>query len=332
MSEKSKKTKKQHYVPRCYLEAWAIPSTYQVHVYDRALDKTRISSIYDVASENYFYDVVPSVLSKQLIDLLSKQGTPLDSNLPSQEIEHILASKVEGPFSNQLKGLISKSQSATPWIINNCYFISEENKKEISEFLSIQFIRTKQVRNGIVEISNCLSQALKDMGASSNMIGKYCVSKGEAKNVHTEMLMDGKNLSDIANSFQNLTWILGVNKTRKRFYTSDSPIGKYVHGHPSGLKSKGAEIFFPISPTCILIMFDGGYYNISQLERKYVLIDNEAEIDYYNSLCALQCERCVFSADGNFSSIEQIKKNAPDAFFLPHTRLTWGGKSYLPTT
>ena len=30
-----KRKKKQHYVPQCYLEYWAIEGTHQIHVYDK---------------------------------------------------------------------------------------------------------------------------------------------------------------------------------------------------------------------------------------------------------------------------------------------------------
>ena len=40
------KTKKEHYVPRCYLENWK-NNKGQVWVYDRRLKKTRINNVYD---------------------------------------------------------------------------------------------------------------------------------------------------------------------------------------------------------------------------------------------------------------------------------------------
>ena len=101
----------------------------------------------------------------------------------------------------------------------------------------------------------------------------------------------------------------------------------------NGLKSKGVEVFFPISPECILVMFDGSYhFQNAHLERRYVLLDNEAYIDYYNSLCAMQSERCVFSSDGDFALLEEMKENNPQIFSQPHTQMNWGGKTYFPTT
>ena len=101
----------------------------------------------------------------------------------------------------------------------------------------------------------------------------------------------------------------------------------------NGLKSKGVEVFFPISPESILVMFDGSYhFQNAHLERKYVLLDNEAYIDYYNSLCAMQSERCVFSSDGDFALLEEMKENNPQIFSQPHAQMNWGSKTYFPTT
>lgn len=63
------KTKKEHYVPRCYLENWK-NNKGQVWVYDRQLKKTRINSVYDIACERYFYDIDYKKLSVQKLKLL----------------------------------------------------------------------------------------------------------------------------------------------------------------------------------------------------------------------------------------------------------------------
>ena len=333
------KTKKQHYVPQSYLKAWAIPGTYQVHVYDKKTDNERVNSINDIASENCFYDINPNeIFSKEFLAALKVEGLSWDSDELSQGLEHTFANEVEGDFANILKEIIGKATSATPWIIENCYFISEDKKGMLSAYLAIQYIRIKQVRNRIIDSADCLVQALKDMGASDEVIGKYAISKNDSKNIQAQMLMDLKSLSDLAISFLSLTWILCINQTKKKLYTSDSPIGTHAHvDHPimsmNGLKSKGVEVFFPISPECILVMFDGSYhFQNAHLERRYVLLDNEAYIDYYNSLCAMQSERCVFSSDGDFALLEEMKENNPQIFSQPHTQMNWGGKTYFPTT
>ena len=216
MSNNSQKTKKQHYVPQSYLKAWAASEKHYVYVYDKKLRKRRINSIRDVASENYFYDVNPNdIFSEEVLEAMRKEGLSWDSDERSQGIEHTFANEVEGKFAELLKELINKTNSATPWRVNNCYFISEEKKGKFAAFLAIQYIRTKQVRSNIINAAECLSQALKDMGASDEMIKEYAVSKEEGKNIHAQMMMVLESLSEIALSFLNLTWILCINKTKR---------------------------------------------------------------------------------------------------------------------
>lgn len=134
------KTKKQHYVPQSYLKAWAIPGTYQVHVYDKKTDNERVNSINDIASENCFYDINPNeIFSKEFLAALKVEGLSWDSDELSQGIEHTFANEVEGDFANILKEIIGKATSATPWIIENCYFISEDKKGMLSAYLAIQY-------------------------------------------------------------------------------------------------------------------------------------------------------------------------------------------------
>ena len=57
MTQKRKEKKNQHYVPQCYLEAWAITDTHRVYVYDKKTKKSYCSNIEDIAMERYFYDI-----------------------------------------------------------------------------------------------------------------------------------------------------------------------------------------------------------------------------------------------------------------------------------
>ena len=48
-------TKKQHYVPRCYLKNF-LPANDRINVFDSFNLQIREQKIMDIAMENYFYD------------------------------------------------------------------------------------------------------------------------------------------------------------------------------------------------------------------------------------------------------------------------------------
>ena len=159
-------TKKQHFVPQCYLKAWKISDDKEsVFVFDKEKDSFRQNSIEDIASERYFYDAdfINLLNEKQLHDLLEGKIRLRDDADP-QIMEHTYADLVETVYKDLLEKLIKSAREATPWIINNCYFIMPDDKETLSALLAIQFLRTKQIRNDLIESSKLLGQSLRNMG------------------------------------------------------------------------------------------------------------------------------------------------------------------------
>lgn len=330
------KTKKQHYVPRCYLEQWAIPSTYQIHVYDTKTNKFRRNNIRDVASENYFHDIdFNDILTQEDIESLGLTRYDIENLNDEQFLENYLSRHVEDRFGPLLKHIINRVMAMSPWELRNCYFLSKEQKYHFSFHLAWQLIRVKSIRESIADSSDCLVQLLEDMGASLATIEQYSVSKSDLACIHTKMILDEKECTDLAKSFFSLTWVLLLNRTSLPFYTSDNPIGTKAHiKHPmlsmNGLDCRGVEAYFPLSPSLLLLMFDGNYHtHFKGDERRIVEVDID-KVKHYNSLTALNCSRCVFSSDDDFSVVLEVLKKNPNAFNRPRSLLKGGSKTYTP--
>ena len=330
------KKKKQHYVPQCYLNAWAIPDTHQVYVFVKMLQTRRRNSIEDIASEKYFYDIdFTGIVSEE--DL---KNFGLDDCNPAnlddgQYIENFFATKVEGNYRDILNKIISRTRQMNLWEMKNCFFISEYNKFLFSFHLAYQIIRVKAVRNSLMDSQDCLVQALKDMRASQETIARYGISESHLPFIHGKMILDRKEIDDISKCFLTLSWILLVNRTGYPFFTSDSPIGTIAHiQHPicsmTGLASRGVEVYFPISPDLMLIMADGEYHKLDHCDRRILAADNIDEIRYYNSKCIINSERCVFSSCEDFSIVDEMIKENPKILHQPHSMMQWGGKTYTP--
>jgi len=257
---KAKETKKEHYVPKCYLERWK-SNKGQVFVYDKLLKISRVNNVNDIACERYFYDIDYKELSEQKIVFL--KGLGIEPTQDEQFIEHFLSGHVEGAYSELLKKIIDKE--ITPWYEKNCFFISQEDKLNFSVCIAFQYIRTMQTRRMLSDMSNCLEQVFGAMNVSDDFLKKYAKQEGEEKIIQGNMLLDIEHIFEMTISFFNLTWILGMNKTSTCFYTSDNPIGTKAHvKHPfmsmAGIKSEGVEVYFPLSPNHILLMYDGEYH------------------------------------------------------------------------
>ena len=84
-----KETKKEHYVPQCYLERWKNSKGY-VAVYDKKLKMSRGNNIKDIACERYYYDIDYRELSAQKLVLLRELG--IEPTKDEQFVEHFLYS------------------------------------------------------------------------------------------------------------------------------------------------------------------------------------------------------------------------------------------------
>lgn len=335
MNGKERKKKKQHYVPQCYLERWAMPGTHQINVYDKDRQKPRVNNIEDVAQERFFYDInFQKALSddeKTLSGFTEEELVDLSGN---QYYENFFSDRVEGRLAIQLRKIISNAEKITVRNQKNTHFISVWSKAAFSYQLALQHIRTKATRNAITETSDLLQQMLKDMNASERTIESIHVSKDSLKLIHGQMLGDRKEIWKSAERFNDFVWVLGINKTNVKLFTSDRPICTIPHIQKpfismAGIMSEGVEVFYPISPGIILIMFDRKHHtDARKYDRHCVDIQNVDTIDHYNSICVSQSERCVFSQTDDFSLIDKMLIINKDALKKPYMTLTWGGKTY----
>lgn len=328
----NEKTKKQHYVPRCYLNRWT-NEKHQINVFSKTNEKEWISNVYDVASERFFYDINHTELSESALNLLHQNG--VDPKDDEQFIEHFFSEQVEDEYAELLKQIVDKE--ITPWYEKNCFFISEENKILMSICLVYQYIRTKSVRNSIADSSKCMEQWMRDMNCSEELINRYTIGTNEDEIIQGNMFFDIDHITKLAKSFYSLTWILGINRTNTTLFTSDHPIGTYPHIKDSlvsmsGIGSRGVEVYFPLSPNHILIMVDADYHTgFIGHDRRYVSITDVEDIERYNRLCAYNSGQYVFSKEVGFSVVRKMIEDNPDIFSLPKTTLSYGGKTYTPT-
>ena len=325
-------TKKQHYVPQCYLKAWKINRKNQIYVYDKEKKESRINNIEDVASEKYFYDFTPKdFLSKHDIDALLEDTDGFDADTKIQIIEKTLSISIEKPYAELISKILRDAKVASNWVLKNCYFLRPEFKESFSGLLAVQYVRTAHVRNMIRDISDNINQFVAKIGASDQVLKEYkTLTKEESKNIHIGMMLQDEHLSEMAFYFNRLKWVLGINRTDKKFWTSDNPICLIPHcsNGPlkmNGLASKGIEVILTLSPDCILIMRDGDYHKaFVQKDMNYNEIKDQNIIEAYNAYIFMQADRSVFSVDNDYSLIERLKTKDSRLIQVAKPTLYWG--------
>lgn len=327
-------TKKEHYVPRCYLKHFEADNG-KIQVFDKKIMQVREQRPFEVAMENYFYDIdfvelskraTPEEMEKIHSDLLKivgeKNWDSIQAVLADKKHIEKFYSQLEVIYSLLLGKVISKSYSGNNWVINNCYAFSDEEKELFSLFIAIQIIRTKTFREDIGDMIEKLYQTL---AYKSQMFDKDAIPKEEfevsvdkdfVKLQHSSMILDPDMTIQIAETLYKHIWVVYVNKTNHPFYTSDDPVARIPHKHDkymsySGLSSEGIEIVFPISPNLLLAMYDTKTFSSYFSDRQFVVVDQKDLVDYFNQAQVYNSYRCIFSQKENFELATQICKENP---------------------
>ena len=170
----AKEKKKQHYVPRCYLEAWKTKDKYQTYVYNKKLKKAYLSNLHDVASERYFYDLEWSDnISPEVCKRLGITEETIHELNEKQIIENFFAERIEDEFKRILNHTINRANGMNHWEILNCWFISDDDKNRLSFHLALQLLRVASVRSTIERMNSIFSQLLNELDAPQEIINRH---------------------------------------------------------------------------------------------------------------------------------------------------------------
>lgn len=290
----------------------------------------------DVAMENYFYDIDFTELINQaensetiksdLINIV--EGNSWDDvlvHLDPKHMEKSFLAPLEKVYSELLKLLIEKSYGGNKWIIENCRCCSENEKLLMSFFIAIQLIRTKHFRETVSDTIEKTLQALINKGLIYNSVqgeehSEIVVesNKDFVKLQHSQMMLDAETTINIAETLNDHIWVMYIIRDNdKVFYTSDNPIARIPHIKNqyisySGLKSKGIEILFPVTPKMLLGMYDRETYEKAFSDRMFMAVESDEQIDYFNRALIAYSYRCLFSQTDDFSLAYKMCKEFPD--------------------
>lgn len=318
--------KNQHYVPQRYLRKFADTqkkknkNIYRFNIFDKEKQESREKqNVENYASERYFYDVDFNNLLEEAKSegiTIEEEIENLTNQVDKQYLENVFATKVETTMYNPFDNIITKYTLTPPNVYKNVEVVPEKEKATIAYYLAIQFVRTKEYREKIIQMYEKGTKLLLRKRFKEEIDFDFLDSleiklkDNKINLIHNEQLLDTDLLESFAKIFLNHIWIFAVNETDTLFYTSDNPLVFYGHEGNHGISSKGVEIIFPITPKLALVMREVEYFNTElPLYNKFVHIPEEY-VKFYNELQIGQSYKYVFSKDKNFSlALEMMKKN-----------------------
>jgi len=186
--------------------------------------------------------------------------------------------------------------------------------KSLAMFFIIQFYRTKEVREGIKDmikqtkeklskdkLSNELREQLEDINSDETI-----------KQMHIATIVDMIRIG--MKIIPYMKWILMKNKTSTPFWTSDNPVTPYnpIDFSPFGnlgLKNRGIQLYFPLTPNLILLICDPETYGFLP---SFLYADDKNYVIFQNSLQVFWSTRHIFSIDNDFSLANKVLEEHPE--------------------
>ena len=114
----------------------------------------------------------------------------------------------------------------------------------------------------------------------------------------------------------DLRYKLLVNVADTEFVTSDNPAILYNQLLPyddttsqTGLSTRGLQVFLPIDPRTMLMLYDHDVYCVGKRDSPVVFLDCDADVHSINALQLCAASECVYFKDDNFN-IEALHKKA----------------------
>jgi len=306
--------KVQHYVPQFILRNFCSNEKEQIYVFDKKTEKVFSTNIKNVAAENGFYNF--------------KKGETTFS------IEHKLSALEAGAAEIISKIILDQSLSK----------ITKSEKATLSIFIAAQFSRTKQKRLLLKQMDDAIIKHIKKLGGDPNNIKGFKPFSDNNEIDEFAITTLEKEIEDFWQLFYDRSWILFKSTDSLKYYISDNPItlhneNDYGVMGSLGLAVKGIEIYFPISPTLSLGIYDESnqeiiktHYktlrNLKPHNLKSLGIDNNQKqlakdlmhglengelvkslkenVEFQNSMQVAHSSRFVYSINGNFDLAQNL--------------------------
>lgn len=324
-------TKKEHYVPRFYLEKFANLSPsgkeYKIWIFNKLTQNLYSSDVKDTATNNYFYDFP--------VELVGENNKKIfDADL--QKLESIIA-----PFYEKFERRLYYTLNSDNKYKYQSKVIKRKVKKHWSYILAIQALRTPDFRNLLKEVKNEsnnrnidktfleqeTSKIIKQIKSDFSELDSALIKSIQEFLIDTsskivdELYADNamaiihhkffsKHLHDLSKIFGKHRWIIGVNQTAIPFYTSDHPVVKIPH-FETGYASEGIEILFPINYELILILREKTHPKSKEGNRKLVIL-TENEVNNYNKAQVYCSNQFIYCQENKFELAQEICKEEPD--------------------
>lgn len=285
--------KNQHFVPKVYLKQFSSDGKSIELCIKKTLEFRSNAAIKKQSSRNYFY------------------GEDL-------EIENFLSS-----MESDLAIILRK--------LSNCSI--ESLTKDDYEFLFgytfLQWGRTEASAMDLVAGAKEMNDFVSDTFRIDT--SEIRAIEDKLENVKMSIRL-GK---EMLNTCSDLDFIFIINDSPIDFITSDCPVSLYNQFHERigkrsfAFGSIGTQIFFPLSPRILFLIYDNLCYKIGTRKSKYLHINNQIDVKHLNNITYINANEVLYLKNRKtISSFEQVANKKRNASVYTKFKYTDSGLLY----
>jgi Protein of unknown function (DUF4238) len=220
----------------------------------------------------------------------------------TDEIENKLA-HLESLCSAVINRIVSASRMPTD---------SVDAMARLYCFTAIQLLRTIGEAERLTEGYSKVNSRLHDKYPGLKIDPSFGDDNGK---ILTTMVL--QEWGEVADYISDLKIRLIINKTGTKFITSDDPVIKY-NQYCEGIKgisnvgclTQGLEIFMPISPTHMIMLYDSAVYSVEGKDDPVIVTKDTSDVERLNLLQAIRAEKIILFSSWNdlHHVIETLKR------------------------
>jgi hypothetical protein len=277
------KVKKQHFVPRFYLENFTDAKN-SIYAFDKITGESFSTTTENIAHQKYFYDYEP------LDQFMGREQT----------IEKALA-KFEAESAKVLRRVVASLNG------NDISGFTKDDYRKLADYIITQQRRTPENKIKGTQLAMELERQLRAKGASEKFIKEQGLESEKYDSQFQQVygLLNSGVLRDIEDLCDRY-WIFWSNKTKHNFYTSDHPVIGYLH------TEKAYEIYFPITPRySVSILVKDHFPLMADKHQKINELRDPENVKFYNIRVLEQCNRQIYNAGNDFRLAKKIVKDMP---------------------
>lgn len=304
--------KNQHYVPQHVLRGWAERDD-RIEVFHLPSERQHKNLVRRVCSDNYLYSHHP---------------------MPEREL-----GKLESEHAQPINRLRDGATLAD---------LEPEMWRRLCSFVTTQRSRTKSVREDIrASAEDEYRDAIEDVLRAGRYDDLIVWREEMSRDEQIEALVDGsiRSLHHFLMvhgiygyySIRDLDAVMLRNVTENEFIISDAPV---VHDNPqfrqsrnlvsSGLSNRGLQIYCPVCPDRLLLLYDPMAYKYTHNSKRQVLVKEADTVDELNLLQFHHADSIVMSSSSDERYLRELHGRRSEFWrrdTVAQVRTTESGKS-----